>query len=169
MGRFSIRFLLFACMPAAAWARDPRTPETYCREWFGEEARLSPLSLASTNLVVHEVARGGQTAGWLFRTDEVPPACKGKRGQIALLVAIGPDTLIRGVAVLAHKEDARYFKKLKRPFFEQFLRRPPSGAPAFDAVTGATFSSRAIIRDVTESARNVIAQPEIAAKLNKGG
>ena len=146
-----------------------RTPEDFCRDWFGQTAQAIPLTLCNTNVVIQEVTLDGKPSGWLFRTDQVPPVCKGKRGQIAVLVAVGTDAHIKGLTVLAHKEDPRYFLRLKKAFFEQFRNQRADEDPAkFDAVTKATFSSRAIIRDVMEGTRTVIAQPEVAAKLLSG-
>jgi len=148
---------------------DTRTPEDFCRDWFGQAAQTVPLALCNTNVVVQEVTLDGKPSGWLFRTDQVPPVCKGKRGQIAVLVAVGTDAHIKGLTVLAHKEDPRYFLRLKKVFFEQFRnQRADENLIKFDAVTKATLSSRAIIRDVMEGTRVVIAQPEVAAKLNSG-
>lgn len=146
-----------------------QAPEVFCQSWFGQSARPTPLPLANTNVIIQEVSLGGQTSGWLFRTDQVPPVCKGKRGQIAVLVAVGTDARIKGLTVLAHKEDPRYFRRLKTAFFEQFRDRHADAPSAtFEAVTQATLSSRAIIRDVTEGIKTVVAQPEIATKLISG-
>lgn len=148
---------------------DTQAAEVFCQSWFGQDARLTPLPLANTNVTLHEVSFGGQTSGWLFRTDQVPPVCKGKRGQVAVLVAVGTDARIKGLTVLAHKEDPRYFRRLKAAFFEQFRnRRADEPSATFEAVTQATLSSRAIIRDVTEGMKTVVAQPEVATKLISG-
>ena len=123
--------------------------ETFCRDWFGAMARSRPLVLSETNTVVSEVTLGGQTYGWIFRTDQVPPVCKGKRGEIILAVALGADGRIKGLRVLSHHEDASYFKRLTAAFFQQFLnRRADTATDKIDAVTRATLSSKAIIRDV---------------------
>jgi len=147
--------------------------DTFCHDWFGKNARHTPLALANTNMAVSAVTLDGLPSGWIFRTDQVPPSCKGKRGQIAVLVGIGTDARIKGVTVLSHKEDPKYFRRLNSSFFSQFTeKRADDDASHIDAVTHATFSSRAIIRDVMEGAKNVIALPEVAAKLNsanKGG
>ena len=161
-------------LDARAQAKDDAAvADALCRDWFGRSAQTSRLALAETNLVVSEVSLDGHPAGWLFRTDQMPPVCKGKRGQIAVLVAIGTDARIKGLSVLAHKEDPNYFKRLKDSFYQQFRnKRVGDDAVTFDAVTKATYSSRAIIRDVVEGSKNVIALPEVAAKLssaNKGG
>ncbi len=152
---------------------DAPTAEALCHDWFGPAAQTSRLPLADPEAVVSEVTLAGRPAGWLFRTDQMPPVCKGKRGQIAVLVAIGTDARIKGLTVLASKEDPPYFKRLKDTFYQQFRNRPVGdGAVKLDAVTRATLSSRAIIRDVMEGSQRVIALPEVAAKLSaahKGG
>lgn len=140
--------------------------EAFCHQLFGSETHAAPFELADTNLVVNAVTQDGHTCGWIFRTDQVPPACKGKRGQIAVLVALGTDARIKGVTVVDHKEDAPYFKRLKSSFFRQFHdRRAGDPSVKLDAVTHATLSSRAIIRDVMEGAMNVLSQPEISAQV----
>jgi len=148
---------------------ETQTPESFCQSWFGQNAHLTPLNLANTNVIIQEVSLGGQTSGWLFRTDQVPPVCKGKRGQIAVMVAVGTDARIKGLTVLGHNEDPRYFRRLKSAFFEQFRNQPADGSSdKLEAVTQATLSSRAIIRDITEGMKTVVAQPEIATKLISG-
>jgi hypothetical protein len=143
-------------------------PDALCRSWFGPDAQVAQLALANTNAVVQEVTRDGRLSGWLFRTDQVPPACKGKRGEIVLAVAIGSDARIKGVRVLQHKEDAPYFKRLKDAFFDQFLNQRADGRQVqVDAVTRATLSSRAIIREVLEGSQAVVALPEVAGKVSK--
>lgn len=165
--------VLFLCLTDAQADGETRTPESFCQGWFGQNVCLTPLPLANTNAIIQEVSLGGQTSGWLFRTDQVPPVCKGKRGQIAVLVAVGTDARIKGLTVLAHKEDPRFFRRLKASFFEQFRNRRADDTPSpFEAVTQATLSSSAIIRDVTEGIKVLVAQPEIATKLisdKKGG
>lgn len=139
--------------------------ETLCRQWFGPNAQLAQQP-SQTNVLVREVTLDGHPSGWVFRTDQVPPACKGKRGEIILLVAIGTDTRIKGLQVLTHKEDPPYFKRLKHEFFDQFInRRATDEASKIDAVTRATYSSRAIIKEVMEGAKNVVAMPEVANKV----
>ena len=145
----------------------PLIDEASCREWFGASARLSSMSVAETNTALSEVICDGQTAGWVFRTDQVPPVCKGKWGEIVVLVALGTDARIKGVRVLSHKEDPKYFGRLKAAFFKQFKNQRPDTDAKIDAVTRATFSSKAIISDVMEGAKHVIALPEVAAKIKR--
>ncbi len=141
--------------------------DQYGQDWFGPGARTFPLKLSTTNAVVCEVTRDGRPEGWIFRTDQVPPVCKGKRGEIALLVAVSSDARILGVRVLEHKEDPSYFRRLTETFFSQFRNRraDDTQTSGVDAVTRATLSSRAIIRDVLEGAGHVVSLPEVAAKI----
>ena len=163
-------FLFLTCVQAGT---DTPSAETLCQDWFGKTAQTSRLTLADPAVVVNEVTLDGHPAGWLFRTDQMPPVCKGKRGQIAVLVALGTDARIKGLTVLTHKEDPAYFKRLKDSFYHQFEnQRIGDSAAKLDAVTKATLSSRAIIRDVLEGSKCVLTLPEVAAKLssaNKGG
>ena len=163
---------LFLMARAQAGTAAPSV-ETLCHDWFGPAAQTSQLMITDTNVVVSEVTLDGHPAGWLFRTDQMPPVCKGKRDQIAVLVAIGTDARIKGLTVLSHREDPSYFRRLKDSFYQQFRnQRVDDRDVTFDAVTKATYSSRAIIRDVMEGSKLVIALPEVAAKLssaNKGG
>lgn len=159
----AVLFLRLLARADEAPAIDPAA----CREWFGETAQLTPMALAATNAAVSEVVCNGQTAGWVFRTDQVPPVCKGKRGEIAVLVALGLDGRIRGLRVLSHKEDPKYFGRLKAGFFQQFLNQRPDSGVKIDAVTQATYSSKAIISDVMDGAKLVIALPEVAVKVKR--
>ncbi len=165
--------LLMATFAWRAAGESENADETFCHDYFGKTALHTPLALADTNFVVWAVSQDGEPSGWIFRTDQVPPACKGKRGQIAVLVGIGTDARIKGLTVLSHKEDSKYFRRLNTSFFSQFRdKRADETAASLDAVTHATYSSRAIIRDVMEGAKNVISLPEVAALLgarNKGG
>lgn len=141
----------------------------FSRSVFGPSAQTAPLALAATNLTVTAVTLDGQPAGWVFRTDQVPPACKGKRGQIAILVALDTRAQIKEVSLLSHKEDMKYFGRIKKAFYAQFSgRHAASDYSQIDAVTQATLSSRAIIRDIMEGSRNVAALPEIASLLTDG-
>jgi len=162
--------LIGAVLILRMWVRADDAPAidpAICREWFGEALQVAPMTLAETNAAVSEVTCNGHTAGWVFRTDQVPPVCKGKRGEIAVLVALGTDGRIKGLRVLSHKEDPKYFGRLKAGFFQQFLNQRPDSDVKIDAVTQATYSSKAIISDVMDGAKLVIALPEVAAKVKR--
>jgi len=144
------------------------TDEALCSEWFGAAVHEHPLTLTTTNTAINEVTSEGKTVGWVFRTDQVPPVCKGKRGEIAVLVALGVDGRIKGLHVQSYKEDKKYFARLTSSFFQQFQNRRADGdTSGIDAVTRATYSSRAIIRDVMEGAKHIASLPEVAAKIKQ--
>jgi len=144
----------------------PLSMDAFGRDTFGQSAEITPVTLAAIHASVSEVAVGNQTTGWVFRTDQVPPACKGKRGEIVLFVALGVDGRIRDLRVVGHREDKKYFSRLGDAFFRQFRdKRADADIKSVDAVTRATYSSKAIIREVMEGARVVVSQPEVSAKI----
>lgn len=111
-------------------------------------------------------AASGQTNGWIFRTDQVPPVVKGKRGQIGVMVGLGRDGLIKGVEVLDQREDAAWFNRLKPGFYAQFAGKSGSRQGVkVDTVSGATVSSRAITEDVFLSCQAVMALPGVSPLL----
>lgn len=103
--------------------------------------------------------------GWVFRTDEIDPVVKSKRGEIGLVVAVSTNRTILGVKVIAHKEDKVYFDKIKDDFYKQFKDHSiDKNHENIDTVSGATISSKAMVDDVFESAKNAL--PAKAADKN---
>lgn len=163
---FAGSMVIGGALASAAAERVSPALEAFGRSVFGESAHAASLPLAATNAAVCEVTVDGLTAGWVFRTDQVPPVCKGKRGEIVLFVALGVDGRIHDLSVVSHREDKKYFSRLGDAFFRQFRdKRADAGTKSVDAVTRATYSSRAIISEVMEGARVVANQPEVAAKI----
>jgi len=151
-----------ACTPAGL----PKSENEACTVWFGKGAAARPLSVAASSAIVQEVTQNGAVAGWVFRTDQVDPQVKGKRGEIALLAGLDRQGKIIGVLLLDHKEDAKYFGRITPRFFAQFAGHAVvRGTEGLDTVTGATVSSRAMLQDVTRGAASVLALPEVAANL----
>lgn len=114
-------------------------------------------------------ARGvdGALLGWLFCTDRMPPVHKGKRGEIGVLVGIKPDAALRGVWVIRSRETRKYFARIKADFYRQFPGRAVRASYRdVDTVTRATKSSRAMVRDVFESARQLLRKPAVKQALN---
>lgn len=140
------------------------------RFWFNSEATVAPLYMKPLEQTIQEVSVRGKTVGWIFKTDQVPPKCKGKRGEIVLLAGLGVDAKIKGVQLVSRKEDDTYFKRLTDAFYKQFAgRRPDAALATFDAVTKATLSSQAIIKEVVLGARHLACQPKIAEKISASG
>jgi Na+-translocating ferredoxin:NAD+ oxidoreductase RnfG subunit len=108
----------------------------------------------------------GATLGWFFRSDQVAPAVRGKRGEIGVLVGISTNGTILGVQVAAHREDAKWFDRIRAPFYAAFTGCSVHGeGKRPDAVTGATVSSAAMIKDVFSSSRTVLALPAVKRHL----
>src|SRR5512137_2263691 len=62
---------------------------------FGEKAGAPP----------HYRSRGGRAA---FSSSDVTPGIRGYAGPLNVLVVIGPDSRIRGIKLLSHRETKTY-------------------------------------------------------------
>jgi hypothetical protein len=138
-------------------------------KWFGMGTTLKALGTNGTEQAVQQVmGMDGRVRGWMFRTDRVPPAIKGirNRSEIGVLVGLGIDGRIKAVEVLEHHEDPPWFRKLQPPFFRQFEKLPADGSgKPVDTVTGATVSSKALIKDVLSACETVLALPNVQAAV----
>ena len=154
---------VMACFAGCVSTPEKNPEASLANRWFGGDVDLNPI-----NEAVQEVSVKGQVAGWIFRTDKVEPVVVGKRGEIGVLAGLNRKGEIVGLKPMEWREDAKYFGRLQDGFFKQFIGRPVSkGREGLDTVTGATRSSRAIVRDVTEGAAQVLAMPAVAAQLEK--
>ena len=91
--------------------------------------------------------------GAIIITDSIPPAVKGYLGEIGSAVGITVDGRITFAAPVRHRETPYYMEMIfGSGLLEEMggldLSRP---FPDIDTVSGATVSSRAIIRDVQEA------------------
>lgn len=113
-----------------------------------------------------------QRIGWVFRTDRVSPVVHGynRQSQNGVLVAVSPQKTIVGVKLQETHDTPDYIRRLTAPFFKQFAGHGVDAArDDLDTVTGATISSRAIIKDVFDSAQSLlsaVAAPEAAKSRN---
>ena len=135
-------------------------------KWFPSGSTLRPVTDAAFPLFA-VCSLAGQTNGWVFRTDRVPPAVRGMHGEIGVLVGVGRDALVKGVHVLETHENPPWFNRLaKAGFYDRFLRQRADGVDAkADTVTGATVSSTAVRKDVFQSSQTVLAVPAVKALL----
>jgi electron transport complex protein RnfG len=104
-----------------------------------------------------EAVKGGQTAGFVATGEG-----KGYHNPVNVAVALDPGLKIIKVKVLSHKETPAYFEKLESSgYLKRFEGRKP-GAIVFaekkgsvpggiDAITGATYSCKAVFLAVKES------------------
>ncbi len=136
----------------------------WTERWFGEQAR----ALIIPGSPIFEVVYGDTSVGFVYRTDEVPPAVKGKRGEISVLVGVDFEKNLKGVNPVKWSEDAKYFEKITPEFIETFIGYNALDNPRVpDAVTGATLSSTAIIQDVILSIDPVFERDEVKTILQK--
>ncbi len=99
--------------------------------------------------------KDGRYAGAAFEA----ASGKGYGGMIRLMVGVTADGTVRSVRILAQQETPGLGSKIAEPAFcGQFTDRPIEGTSwqvrkdggAFDAVTGATISSRAVLEAIHE-------------------
>jgi NosR/NirI family nitrous oxide reductase transcriptional regulator len=95
----------------------------------------------------------GRVIGAVIITDSIPPAVKGYLGEIGSAVGVTVDGRITRAVPVRHQETAYYMQMIADSgLWEEMagldLSRP---FPDIDTVSGATVSSRSIIRDVQEA------------------
>jgi Na+-translocating ferredoxin:NAD+ oxidoreductase RnfG subunit len=145
----------------------PALADADVRAWFPAMAQRQPL--ASQPAVETIKDDKGTALGWLFCTDQIAPVVRGKRGEIGVWVALGSDGKIRGVKVGRHREDKKWFDRIREPFYKAFEGQPADGSGGKpDAVTTATVSSRAMIDDVFGACRTVMELPGVRELLAAG-
>lgn len=93
---------------------------------------------------------GGEDMGWIYTGESM-----GYNGPVRILAMTGTDGRIQSLHVLDHTETPSYFQKLlRRGFLEQFMgmRIEKAIEPgAVQAVTGASLTSMAIIRGISNA------------------
>ncbi len=94
--------------------------------------------------------------GIVVDTAEIDPKVNGYGGEISALVALSTEGEILAMEPLRHDETPFYFGMVAQSgFFAKFAgRRIDGGLQGLDAVTGATVTSEAIMRDALMSSRN---------------
>ena len=128
------------------------------KKYFPLGQTLLPLArMAESDEAYAVLDEARKPLGWVFRTDHIAPRVKGFIDQIGTMVALSKDLTILGIEVLQQRETPRYFAKLKEPFYKQFEgHRADKPFSDVDGVSGATFSSRAVIEDVRLSCLAVL-------------
>ena len=118
----------------------------------------SVLKLTSAN---------GITQGWIFRSrDFLKEHPDGYEGPIYLLIRISPEGTIKNFVITSQHEDSRYLKRALRCKLNLIGTKVSNKGklPAIDAVTGATFSSQAIIETALQATRNFVIAANIKSK-----
>lgn len=113
--------------------------------WEGElPARVNAIYLANS---------GGTGIGWVAET-----STSGSQGIIEMMVGIGMDGKVTGISVIKHSETPNIGTKVvaDQTVLDRFIGMSQengeitvnSGSNRFDAVSGATFSSRGVVDGV---------------------
>ena len=113
--------------------------------WEGDlPAHVTALYLANS---------GGEGIGWVAET-----ATSGSQGTIEMMVGVGTDGKVTGVSVVKHSETPNIGTKVvaDQSVLDRFTGMSHengeitvnSGSNRFDAVSGATFSSRGVVEGV---------------------
>jgi len=110
-------------------------------------------------------ARDRAFLGWVFVSDTVAPVVRGYREEIGVLVALSPQGQIMRIKLLRHMETRKSMLMIKKPFYEGFRGKNPKTPGDIDIVTGATMSSRAIVRDVMLSSRVFLELPDVKKRM----
>ena len=127
------------------------------RAFFPSGREVRPVSGLKAGEEAYEVlGKNGTLLGWVFRTDRIDPEVKGLVDQLGVLVAVSIDRRIIGVRLLEHGDTPSHVKKLTDEFYGQFRGRSADDRwTEIDTVTGATFSSSGVARDVFLSCRRI--------------
>lgn len=114
------------------------------------------------------VYRGADVpVGAVFITTEIPPNVKGYVGDIPVLVGIDPKGTISRIVILENRETPYYMRMIVRSgFIKKFFGKSIRAEWKIDAVSGATISSEAIIKDV-ESASAIVAERLFDVRASK--
>lgn len=108
------------------------------------------LKFESFNKYWKGIDSRGNICGYAFLTSSLPPKAKGYGGEISALVGIDKTGTITGIEILKHQETPFYFSSLEEAGLFQDLKghRVEDGYKGLKIVSGATISSRAILKDV---------------------
>lgn len=157
-----------ALLPALVCAQapvgvQPACPDDQVRVWFPQAAKNTPLPSQPAVVAVADLQ--GNVLGWVFSTDQIAPAVRGKRGEVGVWVGLAKQGTITGVKVGKHREDKKWFDKIRDPFYKAFEGKPADGSGGKpDAVTGATISSKAMINDVFGACQTVLTLPDVQSQ-----
>jgi electron transport complex protein RnfG len=136
---------------------------TFDNDLLGDVVRVRDPDLLGTDaeVPVHRARRAGELVGFVIE----PVAPNGYAGSIGLLVGVGADGRVLGVRVTRHREtpglgdavDQRNSDWIFR-FAGHSLRDPPADrwrtrkdGGAFDQLTGATVTSRAVVATIANA------------------
>ena len=99
----------------------------------------------------------GNFCGYVFLTSRMPPEAKGYGGEIHAVVGIDKSGTITGIEILTHNETPFYFSMIEEAGLIKDMKghRIEEGYKGLSVVSGATISSRALLRDVIGGAAKI--------------
>lgn len=134
----------------------PVIAERTLRESMAARAELIPGDAAEISLpagcpaevsAVYAITGDGQLRGYC-----VDAAANGFNGAVSMIVAVSPDLTVLGVKILSHSETPGAGSKAlgdDSPLLSALYGVPARGLSGVEAVSGATYSSRAILSGVS--------------------
>lgn len=134
-------------------------PLTVVRRIFPEAAGVSPRHSGKGYDVTDTV---GNVIGHVMHSESSGKTFTGYGGPIHLLIGISADGTVSGLALLPNRESSSFIEYLEEEgLFDVWTGKPVSVAADLpvDAISGATLSSRAIIRTV-KATLSVSSEPE---------
>jgi Na+-translocating ferredoxin:NAD+ oxidoreductase RnfG subunit len=100
--------------------------------------------------------KAGRDAGYVFSSDKLAPGVRGYGGEVALGIRVNPAGMLQDFKIIESNEAPEYLDMLKE-WSESLIGRnifSDNGLKGIDTVTGATFSSKAILLALTRAGDN---------------
>jgi Na+-translocating ferredoxin:NAD+ oxidoreductase RnfG subunit len=120
----------------------------------GSKAFAATSRLADGKTYYELKYKDGKLAGYIFNTGDFVNDIKGYRGKapIRMLAYVSTDGILKNFQVIASSETPKFLDKVlqnKSRYIDKSVFEPGMGST--DAVTGATFSSRAIAKTLEKA------------------
>lgn len=150
-------FIYMVCALSALAATPYAAPDTAQLSAMG----LRGAELAEKDSAVWIVKLAGKDAGTLISTERFGRSIKGYAGEVPLLLYIKADGRVGSIYPLPNYEDTRFFERAAT-ILHQWDNLPAADALSkkVDAVSGATYSSTAIIAGVQAALRYYVEGPD---------
>ena len=114
----------------------------------------------------------GNLCGYAFLTSSMPPKVKGYGGEISAVAGIDKSGTITGIEIIKHNETPFYFGILEEAGLLKDIKghRIENGYKGLSIVSGATISSRALLKDIVGGAAKIAREElNLHVKLEEEG
>ena len=125
-------------------------PEADCLKQLGlQNATLQPMDSAAWQVT----GKDGEAIGTIVSTAPYAKNVKGFAGATPLFLLLSPDQTVRAIAAADNEESPDFFKQATEGIYAQIIGQRVGDVEKaqVDAVTGATFSSNAIISNIKQT------------------